>query len=387
MRAAIRWSFRGLLALLVAASVVGLWKHEEIMRLRAVNSLFDADRIVANFSHMDRAFLSVELPRGNGPVMPLPEGARMDLPDGTHDWIKARAVTSLLVIRDGRIRHESYHLGTDAQDRRISWSIAKSFLSALFGILLDEGRIASLDDPVTRYVPELRGGAYDGTSIRNVLQMTSGVKFDEDYLDHDSDINRMGRVIALGGTMDGFAAGLQARAFEPGETWKYVSIDTHVIGMVIRGATGRGIPSLMSERVIAPIGPERAPYYITDGEGVAFVLGGLNMTTRDYARFGLLYAQGGRIGGRRVVPAAWVTASTRSSAPTALGQAGYGLHWWIPSDGDPGVFMARGIYGQYIYIDRPRGVVIVTTAADRDFREDGVHEANIEMFRRIAESV
>lgn len=384
MRTFGKWLGRVLLALALAVVVVGLWKREEITRLMAVNSLFDADRIVANFSNMDTAFLTTPVSRGDGPVSALPHGPDLTLPDGTDAWIAERAVTSLLVLQDGRIVHESYHLGTGPEDRRISWSMAKSYLSALFGILVAEGAIGSLDDPVTDYAPGLAGGAYDGATIRNVLQMSSGVTFDEDYLDYHSDINRMGRVIALGGTMDGFAAALTETFAEPGTDWQYVSIDTHVLGMVIRGATGRGVPELLSEKLLAPLGQERDAYYLTDGEGVAFVLGGLNLTTRDYARFGAMIEQDGLWQGQQVVPAAWIAESTAASAPTDPGEMGYGYQWWIPVGAEPGTFMGRGIYGQYLYIDQARDVVIVTTAADRSFREPGVHEANVEMFRRIA---
>jgi CubicO group peptidase (beta-lactamase class C family) len=214
--------------------------------------------------------------------------------------------------------------------------------------------------------------------------MTSGVAFDEDYLDYHSDINRMGRVLALGGTMDGFAAGLEARAAPPGTRWKYVSIDTHALAMALRGATGQPLRALLSERIIAPLGLEAAPYYLVDGEGVAFALGGLNLTTRDYARFGLMVAQMGRFEGRQIVPAGWIAASTRPSAPTPEGARRYGLHWWMPADAREGEVFAQGIYGQYLYIDRARGAVIVVTAADRGFREPGVGDANIAMLRRLA---
>lgn len=387
MRTAFKWFLRISLILVLAAAVVGFLKRDEIRRLMAVNSLFAEDRIVFNFSNMNSAFLSVPVPRGNTPPSDLPKGETMTLPEGTQTWIRDRAVTSLLVLDEGRIVHESYHLGTKAGDRRISWSMAKSFLSALFGILEAEGAFASLSDPVTRYAPQLAGSAYDDVSILNVLQMTSGIEFDEDYLDYNSDINRMGRVLALGGTMDGFAAGLRARTADPGSYWHYVSIDTHVLGMVIRGATGRDIAPLMSEKVIAPLGLEAEPYYITDGEGVAFVLGGMNMTTRDYARFGLMFEQNGRYGGVQVVPGDWVAASTTATAPTEPGKIGYGYQWWIPKGAEPGVFMARGIYGQYIYIDQAHDVVIVTTAADRQFREDGIHDANVAMLRHIADAL
>lgn len=385
MRGIVRIVLRLGLLLVVVALAAGVWKREEIARLMAVNTLFEADRIVENFSHMDRAFLTVPVSRGDGPVTPLPAGPRFELPAEVEEWIAARSVTALAILQDGAIRHESYHLGTAPEDRRISWSVAKSFLSVLLGALVADGTIPDLDEPVTRYAPALAASAYDGATIRNVLQMASGIAFDEDYLDYDSDINRMGRAIALGGTLDGFTAGLTERVRTPGEAWQYVSMDTHVIGMVIRGATGRDIPALLSERVIAPLGLEAEPYYLTDGEGVAFVLGGLNLTTRDFARFGQMILDGGVVDGRRIVPETWIEESTAASAPTSPGEIGYGYQWWVPAGAGPGQFMARGIYGQYIYIDRPRGVVIAVNAADRGFRNEGVDDANIAVFRLIAE--
>jgi CubicO group peptidase (beta-lactamase class C family) len=387
MRKFLRIAGRVLAVLAVVVVAGGLWKREEIMRLWAVNSLFSAEKIVYNFSNMNAAFLTQPVQRGETAVSALPQGPEMTLPGGTQDWITDRAVTSLLVLKDGEVRHESYHLGTGEDDRRISWSVAKSYLSALFGILLEEGAIASIDDPVTKYAPLLKGSAYDGASIRNVLNMASGVTFDEDYLDYDSDINRMGREVALGGTLDQFAADLTETFTDPGATWQYVSIDTHVIGMVIRGATGRSIPDLLSEKIITPLGLEQEPYYVTDGESVAFVLGGLNITTRDYARFGLMIEQDGLYAGQQIVPASWIEASTRPSAPTEEGKIGYGYQWWIPVGAQAGEFMARGVYGQYIYIDQARDVVIVSTAADRKFRDNGVNRANIEMFREIARAL
>jgi len=387
MRTFGKWLGRILLALLVAAVIVGLWKRDEIERLLAVNFLFSEEKIVENFSHMDKAFLSTPVARGDTLTSELPYGPETTLPGEVDDWIAARNVTALVVLKDGAIVYENYFKGTGPDDRRISWSVAKSYLSALVGVLLDEGKIASLDDPVTRYAPSLKDGAYDGASLRNVLHMASGVTFDEDYLDYDSDINRMGRVVALGGKLDDFAADLTDSFAKPGSQWQYVSIDTHVVGMVVRGATGRSIPDLLSEKIIAPLGLEHAPYYITDGAGTAFVLGGLNMTTRDYARFGQMFAQGGNWNGQQIVPAAWVASSTSATAPTAEGKIGYGYQWWVPVGAAAGEYMARGIYGQYIYIDTARGVVIATNAADRKFREAGISDQNIKIFRSIAASV
>ncbi|MGB5556814.1 MAG: serine hydrolase [Paracoccaceae bacterium] len=387
MRKIIRIAVVTVLVTAVALSAAAFIYRDRIARLMTVNSLFDEANIVRNFSHMDAAFLTRDVPGGGGAPGSLPHAPEQDLPPGADQWIAERAVTGIVVLKDGRIAYENYYLGTAPTDRRISWSMAKSFLSALFGIVLAEGRIGSLDDQVTKYAPELVSSAYDGATIRNVLNMASGVRFDEDYLDFGSDINRMGRVLALGRSMDGFAAGLTERDRAPGEKWQYVSIDTHVIGMVIRGATGRDIPDLMSEKLIRPLGLEATPYFVTDGDGVAFVLGGLNLRTRDYARLGQMFAQHGQWNGQQIVPADWVAASTTPSAPTQPGQLQYGYQWWMPADARTGEYFAQGIYGQYIYIDEARDVVIAINAADRGFREPGVSADNIAMLRKIAEGM
>ena len=369
--------------LIALGLLVGYWKREEVKRLLVVHSLFKENRIVSNFSNMAGAFRHIEIPKGDGPVSPLPQGAPMTMPDSYVPWTKEHMVTSLLVLKNGHIVHEAYYHGTSADDLRISWSIAKSYMSALFGVLVNERAIQSLDEPVTKYAPGLAGGAYDSASIIDVLQMSSGITFDEDYLAYFSDINKMGRILALGGTMDGFAKGLRETFAAPGETWQYNSIDTHILGMVLRGATGCTIVELMSEKVIAPLGLEKTPIYLTDGVDVEFVLGGLNFTTRDYARFGQMILQGGAWQGNQVVPADWVTASTGLRVQTPPEEMDYGYQWWIPEKATPGQFTGRGIYGQYLYIDQPAEVVIVCTAADRRFREDGRPQLNIDMFREI----
>jgi CubicO group peptidase (beta-lactamase class C family) len=381
----IKITIRIVFFLILVVAAVALWKREEITRLLAVNSLFQADRIVTNFSNMNAAFLNTPVAIGDGPASPLPKSDPVELPASVQDWIRERNVTSLIVLKDGQMVYEDYYLGTGADDLRISWSVAKSFLSALVGILLEEGTIASIDDPVVKYAPSLKDSAYAGASLRNVLQMSSGVLFNEDYLDKSSDINRMGREIALGGTLDGFAASLKDSFAEPGSVMQYVSIDTHVIGMVVRGASGRSIPDLLSEKIITPLGLEKQPYYITDGEGAAFVLGGLNLTTRDYARFGQMVVQDGFYNGKQIVPKDWLRSSTQATANTKAGDRKYGYQWWIPAvDATEGEFFAHGVYGQYIYINRPLGVVIATNAADRGFKNAGVSNANIEAMRAIA---
>lgn len=382
-----KWVLRAVVMLVLAGAVMAGIKREEITRLMAVNSLFTPDLIVHNFSHMDAAFLHEPVARGDGPVSELAQGVSVEMPSGFNTFATDRRATSVIVLKNGARVYEDYYLNTNPEDLRISWSMAKSFLSALTGIILHEGAIQSLDDPVIKYVPELAGGAYDGASIRHVLNMATGVTFDEDYLDKSSDINRMGRILALGGKMDDFAVGLSETFAQPGSDWQYVSIDTHVLGMVLRGATGRSITELMSEKIIQPLGLEAEPLYLTDGTGVAFVLGGLNLRTRDYARFGQMFLQEGQWHGRQIVPRDWVIASTTASAPTGPDEMGYGYQWWIPRDARPREYMGRGVYGQYLYINAPAGVVIVLTAADPKFRGKTAQRENLAMFRAIADSL
>ncbi len=369
---------------ILAIVVVGLtvWKRGEIKRLLDVNSLFNEEKIVHNFSHMSDIFYHQNLEIPTAEISPLPHNSKV-MPEGLNTWISERSLTAIVVLKDGNIAYEGYFQGTNAEDLRISWSVAKSYLSALFGILLEEGAIESIDDLVIKYAPELETSGYKTATIRNVLNMASGVEFDEDYLAFSSDINKMGRVLAMGGSMDGFSIGITNTIGEPGANWQYVSIDTHVIGMVMRGATGRSISDLMVEKLLAPMGLEASPIMLTDGNDVAFVLGGLNMRTRDYARLGQMFVQNGMLNGQQIVPATWVAQSTRPSAPTQNGEIQYGFQWWVPADAEQGEYLARGVYGQYIYVNTSSNVVIAINSADRFFREDGSFEQNLAAFRDI----
>jgi CubicO group peptidase (beta-lactamase class C family) len=392
----LRIAFGAIAGLALAVGAAAYVKRDDLARLANVNSLFDEGRIVANFSNMQGLFFSTIVPK-SGDTYVWPE-AKRDIAatyawNGTEKnvaaWLAQTATTSFLVIKDGAIVHEAYFLGTTAEDRRISWSVAKSFLSALFGIAVGEGQIKSLDDTVEAYVPALKGSAYEGATIRNVLNMASGVAFNEDYLDFWSDINKMGRVLALGGSMDAFAAGIKAEARPAGEAWQYVSIDTHVASMVLRAATGMPLQQYMAEKLWSKIGAEDDAVFLTDSESNAFALGGLNVRTRDYARFGQMMLGFGFFNGQQIIPGDWAAQSVEPTSPVQGDYpAGYGYQWWVPKDAF-GEFNALGIYGQYVYVNRPARVVIVKTSADRNFENDGqggqlIEAETVEMFRAIA---
>ena len=383
MRRLVRPLVAALLILALAGAGGAVWKRDEIARLHAVNTLFAPDRIAANFSAMETMFHSRAMDAGTPAPLPpagrsLAEALPPELLSDWQAWLDARAVTGWVILQDGALLAEGYPHGGPA-DRRISWSMAKSVLALLLGQLEAEGVIA-LDTAASDLVPALRGGAYDGVTLHDILRMRSGVAFDEDYFAFNSDINRMGRVLALGGSMDGFAAALTERRGTPGADWQYVSIDTHVLGMAIRAATGQSIPELIAARLFRPLGLDPDPLYLTDGHGVAFVLGGLVMTTRDYARLGWLVAQGGQWQGRQIVPAEWIARATTPDPPGAR----YGLHWWLPPAAQGGETYARGIYGQFLWIDPARGVVIAVNAADRGFRTPGAEAGAIALFRRLS---
>ncbi len=399
MKKLLKWLAIILIALIVIAALFYVFNRERVTRLLAVTSLFNEENIVSNFSNMQSLFFSAPI-SNDGDVepfeiaaAPLPQTFSLDGQEvSTADFLDQTKATSLVVLRNGKLAFEDYYLGTKPDDLRVSWSVAKSFLSAVFGIAVAEGKIRSLDDEITEYATELKGSAYDGVTIRNALNMATGVRFNEDYLDFWSDINKMGRTLALGTSMDEFAAGISERERPQGEVRQYTSIDTHVLAMVLREATGKSLIDLVGEQIVSAIGFEKAPAYLTDGYGVAFALGGLNVTTRDYARFGQMFMDEGRWDGVQIVPREWALQSVQPSAPSQSvrnDDFGYGYQWWVPEyKGDDnfrqGEFLARGIYGQYIYVDRQTRSVIVKTSANRGFREEGNMERNLAFFRSVA---
>jgi len=398
-RKAVLYSF--LSVVLLTLVFAGLFRVQ-IRQFYHTVRLFDEDVIVANFSNMDSITPTITIKR-SGTVSPfghqpwaLPESFVYNNDSRSMaNFLEDSSTTALLVIKGNDIVFEEYYQGTGEYDQRISWSMAKSFLSAIFGVAVNDGLIPNLNQAVTDYVPELKGSGYDGVSIKNVLQMSTGVYFNEDYGDFYSDINRMGRLMALGGSFDDFAASL-TREREQGTYMHYVSINTHVLGMVLRAATGRSIADYFDEKLWSKLDTERDAIYISDSTGEPMVLGGLNLITRDYARFGRLYRDHGIIDGEQVIPAKWIEDSITPDAPHLMPgvrdnsdtDLGYGYQWWIPQHAD-GEFMAIGIYGQYIYVNRKTDVVIVKNSAHRGFMDNHYESKDISVaaFRAIAREI
>lgn len=390
----------GLALLLVLAA----WKvHDRgLGRVLMGLSLFRGFEQAANFSRAACLFPASSMTPSSEPYE-LPVGDPISLPQSfvygerrieVESFLAQTDTGALLVLSDGKLRYERYDRTGGREVPWLSWSVAKSFVSALVGIAVAEGHIESIEEPVGKYVPALARSAYAAVRIEDVLQMSSGVAWDETYANPFSDVNRFGTVLFLGGSLNAFVAKLERDA-APGTKNRYSSADTHVLGMLIAAATGRSLSDYMQDKLWHPLGMEASGRWLLDDEGVEMAFGGLNATARDYAKLGELYRLRGQLRGRQIVPAAWVDASTRPDAPhlTAAAKAnepfpvGYGYQWWIPA-GDEGEYLAIGIYNQFIYVNPTHGVVIVKLSAFSDYAlgldEDAYRELQtIELFRAI----
>lgn len=345
--------------------------------------LFHADVRAENFRHMERVFPARELAPSSHPYAfpraerPLP--AHYTFEGQTHvvgDFLARSQTTGLLVLKDGAVAHEEYRLGATPDSRFTSWSVAKSFVATLVGIALKDGAIRSLDDKVTVYVPEYAGTAWEKASVRDLLRMASGVAFDERYDTQFSDIQRlMQAAFVLGRPIDESVRriGLRPPENAPGTKMHYISINTQVLANVLRHATGRPLVEYAHEKLWEPLGMQDLALWNMDGDhGTEIAYCCLNTTLRDYAKLGQLYLQQGTWNGVQVLPADWVRESTRRAEPwlqagTATKERGYGYQWWVPPQAD-GEYFANGIWGQVIWVDEKRKVVIVKTSADPDFQ-------------------
>ncbi|HEY1926771.1 MAG TPA: serine hydrolase [Caulobacteraceae bacterium] len=342
--------------------------------------LFRGGPQVENFREMSTIYPARVIRRASSPS-PLPQGPRIELPSAfefqgrrldTAQFLSEIETTGLMVVRDGEVVFEDYWLGNDASTQSIAFSVSKSFVSALIGIAVEEGAISSVEDPVTRYAPELAGGGYDGVRLKDILQMSSGVRWNEDYSDPNSDVAAYGRVMAGDGSLDAFAAAC-VREREPGTFNRYNSTDTHVLGMVLRRATRRSLAEYLHEKLWAPLGMEADGFWMVDCAGAEVAGAGLNAVLRDYARLGCCYLNGGAWNGAQVVPKAWVTASVTPDAPhlqpgardSADFPLGYGYQWWVPDDS--GAYSAIGVYNQFVWVDPASRTVIAKTSAFRRY--------------------
>jgi CubicO group peptidase (beta-lactamase class C family) len=275
-------------------------------------------------------------------------------------FMDAQRVRGILVLHDGRIRLERYSPPDSAATRWNSFSVAKSITSTLVGAAIRDGAIKSLDDPLTRYISGLRGSAYDDVTVRQLLTMTSGVKWNEDYTDVNSDVARMyAQPPDPGYDMTVSYVRKLPREAPPGTKWVYKTSETNLVGVLVAAATQKRLADYLAEKIWRPYGMERDAEWMIDDVG--HEQGGccLAVTLRDYGRFGQFILDGARVDGTPIVADNWLAEATRTQVSTGPG-SGYGYQWWTRDDG---TFEARGIYGQTLHLDRARRVVIVINSA------------------------
>jgi CubicO group peptidase (beta-lactamase class C family) len=332
-------------------------------------AMLDPEVNSLTFHNMDELFTTRTVPHG-GPVWQLPRADHaLDFSYSfqgksftAEQFLERTYTNALLVMKDGKIVSEIYRNNTNADTRFIAFSMTKSVTSILIGCALAEQRIHSLDDPITQYLPELKAGAYNGVTIKQILEMRSGVDYEERYDFGNPGTAARNHEHALVQNVVRFAdvAKTIQRKHEPGKVWQYKTLDTAVLGWLLeRVSGGSTVAAYTSQRIWEPLGAERDAFYIMDGPpgvGREFSGAGLNATLRDFARFGLMVLNGGQANGRRIVSKEWIAESTRPTGP-AGDRPGYGYQWWMGAR--PGSFAAIGLQGQYIYIDPATRTVVV----------------------------
>ena len=389
-----------ILAILVLAIVL---YSPNIYKLYKLATLYNEKSIAKNFISINKIFdTSNPISASEKPFVfekedfELPdsyefEGEQLNLIEGLDHF----HTDGLIILHDGKMLFEKYWNGNTKDSKHIAFSVSKSYLSALFGIAIEEGLIKSIDDSVSIYLDDFEGTGYEDVKIKNLLQMSSGIEFNEDYADPNSDINRFARATAKGSSFRDFAKTLK-NGKKQGTYNHYVSLDTQVLGMILESVTDMPLREYLYKRIWSKIGTESDAYYIADKTGTDMALGGLNATLRDFSKFGQLYLNEGSWDGEQIVPKSWVVKSHTPDAPHLMPNAGdlsssewgYGYQWWIP--GDPLTdYTAHGIFNQFIYVDPVSNVVIAKTSSNHRFRSEREYSkaAHIAIFRAITKHI
>jgi CubicO group peptidase (beta-lactamase class C family) len=330
----------------------------------------------ANFPHMERLFPGHVVKAGK--VRPLRKGKSLAIAEGDIEaFMDAQNVAGLIVLQDGKVRLERYARGYGPEGRWTSFSVAKSFTSTMVGAAIRDGYIKSLDDPVTAYIPELAGSGYDGVTVAQLMTMTSGVKWNEDYTDPKSDVARMFlEPVPAGEDPTVFYMKKLPRESAPGSKWVYKTGETNLIGVLVMRATHKPLANYLSEKLWKPYGMERDAFWMIDPSGHEVSGCCLSVSLRDYARMGQFALEGGK----GVVPPSWFAEATRSHADIGEPGYGYGYQWWVYPEGR---FGAQGIFGQSIRVDRKTRTVIAVSAAAPKATDDAYGRARTAFLNKL----
>ncbi len=316
----------------------------------------------AAFRSMDRMPILVEsrmVPAGKN-IHHLPMGVPLDVGVDVDAYMKDQRTAGLIILQDGKIRLEKYGLDFSSDGRWTSFSVAKSITSTLVGVAIMDGFIKNVNDMVSAYIPDLKGSVYDHVTIKQLLTMTSGVKWNEDYGDPQSDVAKFNNHKAEP-CMDATVSYMRnlKREAAPGTKWVYKTGETNLIGVLVSSATKKNLSTYLSQKIWQPFGMEQDASWLlgdTDHEISGCCI---QASTRDFARFGLFILGKGIINGDPVLPNDWVAEATGNHINTNEPGYGYGYQWWTLNDG---AFSARGIFGQGIFIDPKRNLIIASNS-------------------------
>ena len=348
-----------------AFAVTNLDPAEDAKHLPAADSavlFWKGAQKIAGFRNMDKLAPYRTIESGSS-ILALPEastdlsGVKLttgDISMTVDDYFNRQKVAGLIVVKDGKVVYERYGLGNNKDTKWVSFSVAKSVVAMLYGAAVKDGYIKSLDEKVTDYLPRLKDSAYQDTTIKHLLQMASGVQWNEDYADPKSDV-----ASASYDTLSLYEyLRHKPRTAPPGETFNYNTAETNLAGTLLRSAIGNNLATYLSDKIWRPFGMQADAYWqLTEPGGGEFGGCCINATLRDYARLGLFAMNNGVLeDGTRVLPDNWMTESTTPSK----GSAGYGYFWWLYPDG---TYQAMGIFGQGIYINTEQQVVIAIHSA------------------------
>ncbi len=311
----------------------------------------------AGFRALDRLPIlarSAEIAPSPNPLA-LPPGKPLAIP-GLDEYMAGQHAAGIVILQDGKVRLERYGLGFDAAGRWTSFSVAKSLTSTLVGAAVQDGAIKSLEDKVSQYVPDLRGSAYDDVTIRQLLTMSSGVGWNEDYEDPNSDVSRF-NVVRPDPGVDATVSYMRKlpRAHKPGEVWLYNTGETNLVGVLVSSATGKPLSQYLQEKIWQPAGMEAKATWLKGKTGHEIAGCCIQAATRDFARFGLFVLANGK----QITPPGWFAEATTKQKDIGVPGKGYGFLWWTYDDGS---VAAQGIFGQGIFIDSKRHLVIASNA-------------------------
>ena len=391
---------KGILSIIVllaiACGVFWVTADQDMRRLAlnlptSTNVLFwSDDQRDAGFRALDRlpVLSDSRVIEAGDNVYPLPNGAPLHVGVDVDAYMDAQRAAALIIVHNGKVRLEKYAMDFGPDGRWTSFSVAKSFTSTLVGAAIQDGYIKSIDDMVSDYIPDLKGSAYDNVTIAQLLTMTSGVAWNEDYADPNSDAARFNSHTAEPG-MDvtvSYMRQLQAEA-EPGTKWVYKTGETNLIGVLASSATNKPLAEYLSEKIWKPFGMQQDATWLLGSTGHEISGCCVQAATRDYARFGLFMLGGGIAGGKQVLPEGWITEATHKQVDIGVPGRGYGYQWWTLDDG---AYMAQGIFGQSIFIDPNRQLVIAANgnwpqATDRQGGTQG--KDRLAFYRQVQQAI